>query len=74
MPLFGKPKRAVISKEVYVRVRCVSPNGRGRAGTFQDERCAPAAPSLEGNSVLPLAQAVALRIYSYCKMVLADPL
>lgn len=49
MPLFGKPKRAVISKEVYVRARCVSPKGRGRAGTVQDERCAPAAPSLEGN-------------------------
>lgn len=74
MPLFGKPKRAVISKEVYVGARCVSPKGRGRAGTVQHERCALAAPSLEGNSLLPLAQAIALRIYSHCKMVLANPL
>lgn len=36
--------------------------------------CAPAAASLEVNSALPLAQAIALRMYSYCKMVLANPL
>lgn len=51
----------------------MSPKGRGQAGTVQHERCAPAAASLEVNSVLPPAQAVALRTYSYCKMVLANP-
>ena len=74
MPLFGKPKRAVISKEVYVRARYVSLKGGGQAGTVQHERGAPAAATLEINSALPLVRAIALRIYSYCKMVLANPL
>lgn len=52
----------------------MSPQGSGETGTVQYERCAPVAAFLEVNSVLPLAQAIALRIYNYCKMVLANPL
>lgn len=51
---------------------CLRKEGDGQG--LSNMRCPPAAPSLEGNSVLPLAQAIALRIYSYCKMVLANPL
>lgn len=74
MLLFHKPKRAVISEEVYVRARCASPKEQGQEGTVWRERWAPAAAWLEVTSAFPLAQAIALRMYSYCKMVLANPL
>lgn len=57
MPLFDKPKCAVISKEVYVRVSFVSLKGRGQAGTFNmrhvllqlEVKCV--LPSTAGNSL-----------------------
>lgn len=73
MPLFSKSKHAVISQ------RCVSEGGvylwkEGDMQGLSSTTCAPAAASLEVNSALPLVQAIALRMYSYCKMVLANPL
>lgn len=51
----------------------MSPKGRGQAETVQRERCVPASVSLGINPVFLPAQAIALRIHSYCKTVLAVP-